>query len=136
MPIYFFIKNLKNMLTFVNILHSIYSKERVRIIKGDDGMNSYTTNLINKNLKLREITKEQVEESQNFRSVPIEVKQKFYNLYNDLHNKTQMILRYLELKETLDDKEEWEMVYDIWSESFKIYDDFVYDILIELYGVE
>ena len=124
------------MLTFVNILHSIYSKERVRIIKGDDGMNSYTTNLINKNLKLREITKEQVEESQNFRSVPIEVKQKFYNLYNDLHNKTQMILRYLELKETLDDKEEWEMVYDIWSESFKIYDDFVYDILIELYGVE
>lgn len=99
-------------------------------------MNSYTTNLINKNLKLREITKEQVEESQNFRSVPIEVKQKFYNLYNDLHNKTQMILRYLELKETLDDKEEWEMVYDIWSESFKIYDDFVYDILIELYRVE
>lgn len=136
MPIYFFIKFLKNMLTFVNILHSIYSKERVRIIKGDDGMNSYTTNLINKNLKLREITKEQVEESQNFRSIPIEVKQKFYNLYNDLHNKTQMILRYLELKETLDDKEEWEMVYDIWSESFKIYDDFVYDILIELYGVE
>lgn len=124
------------MLTFVNILHSIYSKERVWIIKGDDSMNSYTTNLINKNLKLREITKEQVEESQNFRSVPIEVKQKFYNLYNDLHNKTQMILRYLELKETLDDKEEWGMIYYIWSKSFKIYDDFVYDILIELYGVE